>query len=237
MLNWLKRFIAIAAILFISYDAYGVIVSSINLVLPLNASSGGTGLDTSGSSGVPSINAGTWIVNNVLTANQVLYGAAGNTITSNANLTYNGTSFVVGSIGPHAIGATTTASVQLKVAGTFAQSTSMLLDSRLQPAAGSNAQILNVAGTLDIAGSGTHALFAGSTFAAPTITAGAGALTKASTVYISNAPTGATTNWALEVAAGNVNIASLAAASGEVTICATTTGLLVKRGAACVGTP
>ena len=36
---------------------------------------------------------------------------------------------------------------------------------------------------------------------------------------------------------GAVTATGLAAASGEVTICATTTGLLVKRSAACVGTP
>lgn len=61
----------------------------------LKPSDGGTGLNTSASSGVPSINAGTWAVNNVLTTNRLLYAAASNTITSSANLTYNGTLFDV----------------------------------------------------------------------------------------------------------------------------------------------
>lgn len=59
-------------------------------------SDGGTGLNTSASSGVPSVNAGTWSVNNVLTANRILYAASGNTITSSANLTFDGTGLSIG---------------------------------------------------------------------------------------------------------------------------------------------
>lgn len=56
--------------------------------LPITAANGGTGLNTSASSGVPSVNAGTWVVNNVLTAGRLLYADSGNTLASSAALTW-----------------------------------------------------------------------------------------------------------------------------------------------------
>jgi hypothetical protein len=57
-----------------------------------------------------------------------------------------------------------------------------------------------------IAGSGTHSLFAQAIFRPLSITPGAGTLTNSSTVYIENASTGATNNYALWVDDGPVRI-------------------------------
>lgn len=54
----------------------------------LAAGRGGFGIDTSSSSGIPSVNAGTWAINNVLTAGRVLFAGASNTIASDSDLTF-----------------------------------------------------------------------------------------------------------------------------------------------------
>lgn len=59
------------------------------------AARGGTGLDTSASNGLPTINAGVWQANNVLTANRVLLAAASNAVASSANLTFSGSTLTV----------------------------------------------------------------------------------------------------------------------------------------------
>lgn len=74
----------------------------------------------------------------------------------------------------------------------------------INPAAGGDAAGLLVQPTLTEAGSGTHALLAGASFLAPTITAGGAAVTNAATVYIAAAPTATVTGaaYALWVDAG-----------------------------------
>lgn len=62
----------------------------------LAASRGGFGTDMSSASGVLSFNAGAVVVNNVLTANRVLYAAASNAVTSSANLIYEPTNGLFG---------------------------------------------------------------------------------------------------------------------------------------------
>lgn len=61
----------------------------------VTATQGGTGLDTSASSGVVSINAGTWTINNVLTNTRILVGSTGNAVTSSANFTWDSNLFTV----------------------------------------------------------------------------------------------------------------------------------------------
>jgi hypothetical protein len=56
------------------------------------------------------------------------------------------------------------------------------------------------------ASSGTHNLFASAAFLSPTITSAASALTEAANVFIKDAPTGATNNYALHVASGLVRL-------------------------------
>jgi hypothetical protein len=70
------------------------------------------------------------------------------------------------------------------------------------PAANANAYTNRVQATINKASSGTHALFAGTRFDAPTIGAGASTLTEAATVYIAGAPASGTNQYALHVASG-----------------------------------
>lgn len=195
-------------------------------------SDGGTGLDTSGSNGVPSINAGTWAINNVLTANRLLYAAASNTITSSANLTYDGTGFVVSTVGPHAIGGAIANDGQLYLRGTFAPTTSslgadvgMFFGQTINAQAGRNAAALWLDPTLAEAASGTHDIFATLRVRRPSITAGAAALTNAASVYIQDAPTGGTNNYALWVDSGYIRFDGAHKQSGN----SFSTGLLIER--------
>ena len=70
------------------------------------------------------------------------------------------------------------------------------------PAANANGYANRFTTTLNKAGSGTHALFAGTRFDIPTIGSGASTLTEAATVYIEGAPASGTNEYALHVAAG-----------------------------------
>ena len=188
----------------------GLVTSSIAGVLgvttSVTAASGGTAINTSASSGVPSINSGTWAVNNVLTANRILYGAASNTIASSANLAYDGTSFTVGTVGPHAIGGATTANVQIRQTGAFTGSTAtfgLFGDSSLTAIANGSAYGWENEITIIEAGSGTHPMLVGAGFNAA-FTNNAGAITtNAIQVDVGSfaAPTGTTTATGIRVAA------------------------------------
>lgn len=104
------------------------------------------------------------------------------------------------SSGPHAIGGATDSVTQFYLRGTFAGGQDgQLIQTTLEPAANATARLFHVAGTINEAASGTHADFVGAQFTAPIIGAAAGALTNASTVKITGAPTGATNNRALWV--------------------------------------
>jgi hypothetical protein len=77
----------------LSTDASGNVTAGI-----LSRPFGGWGSDVSGSTGVVSFNAGTPIFNNVLTAGRILYGAAGNTVLSSADFTFDAAQVVVGGV-------------------------------------------------------------------------------------------------------------------------------------------
>ena len=123
--------------------------------------------------------------------------------------------FRFSSVGPHAIGGATVSTSQLLLTGTFAGGTRGVVIGNghvMSPAAGASAYIFSVDNSgsgvvLTKAGSGVHADFVGAFFGPPTIGAGAAALTNASTVKIDAAPTGATNNYALWVAGGNIRVA------------------------------
>lgn len=115
-----------------------------------------------------------------------------------------GGSLTIPGVGPHAFGGATLAAVQWYLRGSYSPTGStsgdgLLVGSSLTIAAGNDASLLRVSGTLIEAGSGTHVNFSGARFDAPTITGGAASLTNASTVRITGAPTGATNNYALQV--------------------------------------
>lgn len=127
-------------------------------------------------------------------------------------------------VGPYAIGAATNVNNQLLLSGTFTPSaagTALGLNSTIAAIIGSDAYNLNVSGTLNKAASGTHSDFVGALFQPPIIGAGAAALTNASTVKITGAPTGATNNYALWVAAGTTRL------GGRLQFIAGTSGVLI----------
>ena len=123
---------------------------------------------------------------------------------------YIGGELNVASAGPHAIGGTTNAWAHITLTGDFtpsdAPAAGVYIATTLNPSASRQAYGLRVIPTIVEAASGTHADFTSALFEPPTITGGAAALTNASTVKITAAPTEGTNNYALWVDAGNVRI-------------------------------
>ena len=114
---------------------------------------------------------------------------------------------VVGT-GPHAMGVAANAAIQLDIGGTLSAGE---LGCRMNPvlgpvSAGADAMVLSVQGTIEEGTSGTHADFIGLRIIPPTITAGDAALTNASSLKITGAPSGASNNYALWVDDGSVQI-------------------------------
>lgn len=175
------------------------------LVLPdiVGAAKGGTGLNTSASTGVATVNAGTWSI------------GSGAIITS--------------SVGPHAIGGATFAGAQLYLTGAFGGGSGtragFWVDSTLTGAAGQALYGILVNTTLVEAGSGVHSLIAGLAIAIPDVSAGVATTTDAASLYvqgiaaatgttnasavkINSAGSGGSNNYALWVADGYVRIDS-----------------------------
>ena len=146
-----------------------------------------------------------------LSASQIIPGATSFALRNNGNTVNNlllsdaGNITIIGT-GPHAFGAATDSNTQIQFRGTFVDTggtpTIFLIHATLNPAATRSAFGLQVQNTINIAASGTHTNFAGTDFVAPTIGAGAGTLTNASTVKIEGAPTGASNNYSFWIAAG-----------------------------------
>lgn len=142
-----------------------------------------------------------------LTSGRVSYNTTNGRQTDNSGFTFNGTtltapSLVGSAVNGHAFGIAADALRQITVGGTYAGRSAISIESRLQPAVGANGNGLVITPTLDIAGSGTHSLFDTLALNQPTLTAGAGTVTNATTLRVTNAPTGATNNRALWVQAG-----------------------------------
>jgi hypothetical protein len=127
----------------------------------------------------------------------------------------------VTSTGPHGIGTTVDAQVQLKIAGSFTPGSGALgvgtmVTPTISPGATRDCYAFYVLPTIVEAGSGTHNLFASAFINAPTITAGAGATTFAATLFISGAPTGASTNVPLYIEGGGHDDVYVALSSTDV---------------------
>lgn len=105
--------------------------------------------------------------------------------------------------GPHAIGGATDSNKQLRLLGTFSaassvnQNAALAVETTVNVAANGDADGVFIAPTLAKAATGTHANLVSLTVSPPIITAGAAALTYASTVKITGAPTAGTKNYAL----------------------------------------
>lgn len=142
-------------------------------------------------------------------------------LTLAGNLTVSGT-------GPHAIGGATSQDVQLLVTGAFAgvsQTIAVGVGTTLNPPINTTGKMFSVVGTINKAGSGTHADFTGIFLEPFTIGAGAATLTNASTLKISAAPTGAINNYALWVAGGDTLLAgNLTVSGGTITESAAVVG-------------
>lgn len=166
------------------------------LASPVTAATGGTGQNTSASSGVVSVNSGSWIFNSIGGSNRVLYTTAGNTVGNSANFTFdpatnrlavNGLAHVFGSATPNT-------SIATYWTGAFSGSSVFFLDTTLTGGVGQTLTGSRFIPTIVEAGSGTHARIATSWFDEPQITAGGATVTDAATVYIANAPSGTFTN-------------------------------------------
>lgn len=126
------------------------------------------------------------------------------------NMTAGG-NLVISGTGPHAIGGTTLGDVQLRLTGAYSGATTNLFgiysDPTLTIPANGEGSGLKIAATLNKAGSGTHLHFSSVDLAAPTIGAGAGALTNATTLLIRGAPSVGTNQRSFWVAAGSSEFA------------------------------
>jgi hypothetical protein len=168
------------------------------------------------------------------------------TTLSTTNLTYDGTSFRVGTTGPHAIGGALDGIRQWSQTGSFSGTSKAFgfyLDSTLIPTANNNSAGLVISPTITKAASGTHAVFAGAQFSV-LFNAGAAAVTNAYNIYAPTfaapastttatglyieAPTGATTNYAINIGTGDIYKAGTAYTNPDYAIEQWATGKIEK---------
>ena len=141
-------------------------------------------------------------------ANFISYGGtdaglsfdSSNNATLSADLTVTDQLLVSG-IGPHAIGGALAADIQFKILGAYtatgADVAQLAIGGALNVPANSTAQTAYISSTINKAGSGVHSNFTTLTLYPPAIGAGGAALTNATTLKITGAPTGATNNYPL----------------------------------------
>lgn len=158
------------------------------------------------------------------------------------------------SSGPHVFGGSTDTQFQVRITGSYTASGSsstnvaLMVDSTITAAANADIGVVNFAGSLVKAGSGTHNVAATILMTAPTITGSGSTITLGATVYIAGPVSGATSNYSLYVASGNVAIKSSSALALQVGLadanpafqvdCSTAssaTGIKVKSAAAAAG--
>lgn len=113
--------------------------------------------------------------------------------------------------GPHVVGGSSLATTQFLLTGSFAPSNAdcsiLQITSSISPQANRNAHGVVVTPTIVEAGSGTHALFAGTVLNTPVITAGSATLGNAVNLYVSGMPSEASFNACVYIdAVGNDGI-------------------------------
>ena len=128
-------------------------------------------------------------------------------LTDAGNGTLRG-NLVVSGVGPHAIGGAVDTNAQFSLKGTFVDVggpvRGLELSSTFNPAANQSGRGINLGPTINKAGSGTHADFTTLEVQPPAIGAGAAALTNATTLKITGAPSVGTNKRALWVLDGLV---------------------------------
>jgi hypothetical protein len=149
--------------------------------------------------------------------------------------------------GPHVIGGAESTRFGLYVTGAYTASggagfdVATYFNQTLTVQANATAASVLVSGTLVEAGSGTHNIFASLYVAPPVITAGAAALTTASSLVISGVPTGGTNNFGLLFEAGGddgIHIAlsdGVDVAHGVTTLAPTSVYFLIRKASATEG--
>lgn len=168
---------------------------------------------------------------------------ANNSFTGSGTTTFGATTLTVTGIGPHAFGGTVDTDTQWTLRGTrSAGHTCLNVQTAFTPSnatgagtllsvtgsvnepAGGDAYGLHIAPTLNKAGSGTHAIFAGTYLAVPTIGAGAATLTTAATLYIKGAPSVGTNQRAISVEAGTAYFGGGITMGGQIQFFSSSTG-------------
>jgi len=205
--------------------AYKLLTSTSTSVIGELAAVGATGEYLAGvTGGIPA-----WA-----TLNQA--AVAGLTTASNPTFAGLGATPIISSYaGPHAIGGAAFGDYQVYLRGAFSGATNaeiIHINTNLTVPAGGYAAGIYLAPTFTKAGSGTHANFTGLLLDAPTIVAGGAALTNASTVKITGAPTAATNNYSLWIAAGAVQLGdvTLTPSTSILTLAGGTTGYIFNDG-------
>lgn len=192
---------------------------------PLFSGTGGATITRASAIHIPTFSVNALVAN----ASGLYIAGAPTGASTNRSLWVEGGSVEFTSPGPHAIGGVVNNDVSVIHTGTFGAGTTnahgFYQDLTLNVQANGFGAGMRLNTTLNKAGSGTHSDFTGLLLNPPTIGAGAAALTNASTLKITAAPTGATNNYALWVDAGNVRIDSLAGA-GSRTVVADANGVL-----------
>jgi hypothetical protein len=118
-----------------------------------------------------------------------------------------GTQLLVSGNGPHAIGGSADPGTQFVIRGNFSGGEGARFFSTLNPAAGDDSYVYNLTPTINKAASGTHPNFFTMRVFPPVISGGSATVNNAATIYIANAPTGATNNHALWIAGGSTELA------------------------------
>jgi hypothetical protein len=151
-------------------------------------------------------------------------------VNSSQDVTIGG-DLVVSGTGPHAIGGAVNADAQLTILGSYQGNRALGVFTSLTPNVGEAGTAVSISPTLIEAASGTHAIMVGLYVeACPITTAGGATTTVGSSVYIGGPATGASTNYSLFVASGNISIAPTAKIfldSGNGTYIAETSGNVI----------
>lgn len=154
------------------------------------------------SGGIPYFSSSsTWASSAALASTSlVIGGGAGATPTTSANLTFS-TGLGVGLAG--------SAAFAIGIGGSGYTSGGFgMVGVSISPAANSSPSLMNVAGTIVEAGSGTHTFLASLNIDAPTVTAGAATVTNTASLRIASAPVATVTggNYSLWVDAGTTRL-------------------------------
>ena len=166
----------------------------------------GTGLSMSGTA-LSATATGTVDTTGTPANNQLAIFTDADTIEGDANLTWDGTTFAIGTTGPHGIGGGGTATVLLHIRGSFAPGSGspiygILSEPALTLPINAEGRWSQYGGTVIKAGSGTHPQVSTLRLDPVGLTSGTAAITTASNLHIPSAPTIGTNNYAIQVDGG-----------------------------------